>query len=156
MAKPAHSSIMIRRCAVPFYFLLLAVFARADAAPSNYNTVVVDTVKTSIYVGSVTLTTTPFQRADGSFSADYRAKVFPYFFSNEHGHLSIGFSDDELARLAKGETIYFKGRAENSDKEERRIEGRAVPASATEGKIKVRVFVTPKIELIFNTTYRFQ
>ena len=31
----------------------------------------------------------------------------------------------------------------------------ATPADAAGGKIKVRVFVTQKIELIFNTTYRF-
>ena len=42
----------------------------------------------------------------------------------------------------------------NDDGEERHIEGRAVPADANTGKIKVRVFVSKRIQLIFNTTYR--
>ena len=139
-------------------FLSLAVFLTAicarGAAP-DYSTVVVEPTKTSIYVGNVSLTMTPFHRSADVYAADYKAKVFPYFFSNEHGQIWITLSDDDLARLARGEVVQFKGRAENSDKEERRIEGRAVPADASHGKIKVRVFVTQKIELIFNTTYHF-
>ena len=49
----------------------------------------------------------------------------------------------------------WKGHAENSDHEPRRIEGRAAPADAQHGKIKVRVFVTPQLELIFNAPYHF-
>ena len=33
--------------------------------------------------------------------------------------------------------------------------GIATPADARSGKIKVRVFVSKRIELIFNTSYRF-
>ncbi len=65
-------------------------------------------------------------------------------------------SEDAFARLAAGETVPFTGSAQNTKGEPRRIEGRAVPSDAQHGKIKVRVFVTPKIELIFNTTYHFQ
>ncbi len=39
--------------------------------------------------------------------------------------------------------------------ETRSITGRAVPEDATQGKLKVRVFVSKNIQLIFNTTYRF-
>ncbi|MEO7799867.1 MAG: hypothetical protein ABIY47_19305 [Opitutaceae bacterium] len=115
----------------------------------------IDSAKTSIYVGSVTMTMPRLVRKDGAFSSTYNARVFPYFFSSEKGTLSINFSDDELRRLERRETVQFTGRAVNTDGEERRIEGRAVPDSATGGKIKVRVFVSKKIELIFNTTYRF-
>ena len=127
----------------------------AEAPLSRYATVQIDTVKTSIYVGSVTLTTPPLVRKDGAYSSTYNARVFPYFFSSEKGTLSINFSDDELRRLERGETVQFTGRAVNTDGEERRIEGRTVPDNATSGKIKVRVFVSKKIELIFNTKYRF-
>ena len=41
------------------------------------------------------------------------------------------------------------------DGAERRLEGTATPTDATSGKLKVRVFVSKRIELIFNTTYRF-
>ncbi|HEU5079453.1 MAG TPA: hypothetical protein VFT72_09570 [Opitutaceae bacterium] len=128
--------------------------ALAQAGP--FDSVKIEKVKTSIYVGSVTLTTGVMHRSHGEYSADYHAKVFPYFFQNESGRLWITFSDADLENLAKGQTVYFKGHAENTDKEARRIEGRAVPNDAKQGKIKVRVFVSPKIELIFNTTYRFE
>ena len=85
----------------------------------------------------------------------YVAKVFPYFFYNENGRLWIHFPDEDLRRLEHGETVPFTGRALNDDGEERRVEGRIVPADASSGKIKVRVFVSKRIELIFNTTYRF-
>lgn len=143
-----------RRTVLTFLFPLVAL--AIPAAASKYDTVTVEPTKTSIYVGHVNMTMTSFHRSGEVYTADYRAKVFPYFFSNEHGQLWITLTDDDLARLEKGERVEFKGRAQNSAKEERRIEGRATPIDAKQGKIKVRVFVTPKIELIFNTTYRFE
>ena len=133
---------------------LLSFALAAHAGP--FDSVKIEKVKTSIYVGSVTLTTGVMQRTNGEYSADYQAKVFPYFFENEKGRLWITFSDADLENLAKGQTVQFNGHAQNSDKEERRIEGRAIPSGAKQGKIKVRVWVSPKIELIFNTTYRFE
>lgn len=152
---PLHSAAMERFRAVLFAFAVALLSTAARGASPNFESVVVEPTKTSIYVGNVALTMSTFHRKGDVFAADYRAKVFPYFFSNEHGQLWITLSDDDLARLSRGEVVPFKGRAENSDKEERRIDGRAVPADAVHGKIKVRVFVTSKIELIFNTTYHF-
>ena len=121
---------------------------------SRYDRVEVATAKTSIYLGSVTMTLTPFLRKNGLYHSDYHAKVFPFFFYNEDGWISIEVPDDALRQLAKGETIQFKGRGMSSDGDERHIEGRAVPADANTGKLKVRVFVSKRIQLIFNTTYR--
>ena len=81
--------------------------------------------------------------------------MFPFFFYNEAGTLAIDVSAEQLATLARGEPIEFKGRGVREDGAERRIEGKATPADATSGKVKVRVFVSKSIELIFNTTYRF-
>lgn len=135
----------------------LASHAQAPA-PSPVRTlasaVTVEKTRTSIYIGTVSLSMPTFQRTGGSFSSTYVTKVFPYFFHNENGKLQIDLSDEDLVRLTAGETVHFTGNAENNHGEPRRIEGRAVPSSPSEGKIKVRVFVTPKIELIFNTTYR--
>jgi hypothetical protein len=139
-----------------FAGLAFASFPAWTSAGGPPPTVKIETSKTSIYVGNVTLSTTPLRWEDGVYSADYRAKVFPYFFSNEKGHLTISFSAADVARLDRGEVVYFKGEAQNTDHEKRRIEGRAVPADAKHGKIKVRVFVTPKIELIFNSLYQFE
>jgi hypothetical protein len=130
--------------------------ARAEDTPLNrYDTVEIATAKTSIYIGSVTMTMPRFTRKDSVYSSTYNAKVFPYFFSSEKGRLSFTISDETLRKLEHGETVPFSGKAFNTDGEERRIEGRAVPEDATHGKIKVRVFVSKRIELIFNTTYRF-
>ena len=158
----SHSDAMLFRRRLSSARALLALFVLApvsrgaEAPLSRYATVEIESVKTSIYVGSVTMTMPPLVRKDGAFSSTYNARVFPYFFSSEKGTLSINFSDDELRRLERGETVQFTGRAVNTDGEERRIEGRAVPDNATSGKIKVRVFVSKKIELIFNTKYRFK
>ncbi len=154
--KPHTVPPMIRTCAAFFFTIAFLTSTSVRAVPPGYERVVIEPVKTSIYVGSVTLTTTPFQAGDSRYSATYRAKVFPYFFSSEHGSLWISFDEGDFARLERGELVNFTGRAENSDKEERRIEGRAVPATAKTGKIKVRVFVSKKIELIFNSNYRFE
>lgn len=124
----------------------LARYARVEIAPT----------KTSIYIGTVSMTMPAFVRhAAGTYESTYAAKVFPYFFYNEKGTLAIDVSDDALRQLAAGQPIEFHGRGHNSDGDERRVEGRAVPTDATTGQIKVRVFVTKKIQLIFNTTYRF-
>ncbi len=119
--------------------------------------VLVDRTKTSIYLGSVSLTLTPLLRREGGYTAGYTARVVPFFFFNEHGEFSIDFSDEQLGRLLRGETVNFEGRARTSGGRERRIGGRAVPegAGSARGRIKVRVHVG-KVELIFNSTFRFE
>ena len=139
--------------------VLLAFFAPAgraeEASLDHYASVTVEPAKTSIYIGDVKLTMPAFTRAGGTYASTYEAKVFPYFFYNESGQLWIDFPDQDLLRLQHGETVNFTGHAESSDHEERKVEGRAVPTDAVTGKLKVRVFVSKNIELIFNTTYRF-
>jgi hypothetical protein len=162
-----HSGRVLRRT-IHGLVLVAAVsaLAMAEEAPvpppgaaplgGRYAQVTVEPTKTSIYIGSVSLTMPPFARRAGLYTADYRAKVFPFFFYSERGGISIEFSDENLRRLMEGETVYFKGYANNSSGAGRRIEGRAIPEKpgADHGKIKVRVWVG-KIELIFNTVYRF-
>jgi len=147
----------MRLCRLLSLFCLALVFASAVSAraASPYDKVVVESAATSIYIGKVTLLLSPLTRKDGVYSGDYRAKVFPYFFMNEHGTFRMNVSDEDLARVIKGEAIDFTGEAENSDQEARKITGRATPDETTHGKIKVRIFVTKKIQLIFNTRYRF-
>ena len=136
-------------------FAVAVALRGEEASLSRYATVEIDPAKTSIYIGSVTMTMPPFTRKEGVYSSTYSAKVFPYFFYNEKGKISIEVSDELLRKLERGETVEFTGHGTSSSGEERRIAGRAVPTNATSGKIKVRVFVSKKIELIFNTTYRF-
>lgn len=125
----------------------LAAFQQVEVAPA----------KTSIYVGTVSMTMPPFTRTGEGYTSTYAAKVFPYFFYNESGTLRIEFTEAMLRQLERGEPVDFTGRAEKStDRAERRIEGRATPTDATSGKLKVRVFYSRRVALIFNTTYRFQ
>lgn len=139
------------------FLLLLTLTRGADAPPSltRYDKVEVAATKTSIYVGSVTMNMPEFARKAGVYEAAYTAKVVPYFWFNETGRLAIEFSDEQLRQLARGEAVEFKGRGRRSDGVERRVEGKATPADALTGKLKVRVFVSKRTELIFNTTYRF-
>jgi hypothetical protein len=147
------------RCALVLLltFAPLAFTSAAHCAESplkNYDRVEIAPTKTSIYIGTVSMTLPTLPRAKGVYSASYVAKVFPYFFSSEKGQLSIDISDEMLRQLERGEPVEFKGRAVNRDGEERRVEGKAAPDDAKSGKLKVRVFVSKRIELIFNTTYR--
>ena len=122
---------------------------------SDYDRIDVAPTKTSIYLGSVAMTMPTFARRDGVYESTYTAKVFPYFFYNENGTLAVDLSEEHLRQLERGETIEFNGRAVTVDGKERRVEGKATPIDSRQGKIKVRVFYTKRIELIFNTTYRF-
>jgi hypothetical protein len=145
----------MRRLLLLLWPLACALAASAASPPERFARVEVPVAKTSIYLGSVSLTMPTFVRHDGIYESTYAAKVFPYFFANESGRLVIQVSDAQLGQLEAGQPIDFTGRAVRADGSERRVEGRATPADANGGKLKVRVFVTAKIELIFNTTYRF-
>jgi hypothetical protein len=145
----------------PLVSLLLGLLgvigpAAAEEQPLDaYARVAVAPTKTSIYVGRVSLEMTTFERAGGRYSSTYVAKVFPYFFYNESGQLSVEISDAALHQLERGEVIEFQGRAVTTDGDERRITGRAIPESARRGKIKVRVALPGGIQLIFNSAYVF-
>jgi hypothetical protein len=137
--------------------LLLALGAvaplRADITLLASPRVTVAPMKTSIYVGSVTLTTTDFLQSDESFKATYEAKVRPWFFWGETGHITIKLPVTDLTRLALGQTVEFTGEAANHKNKPRTVTGRAQPAGPTSGKIKVRI-MADGIELIFNGTYQ--
>jgi hypothetical protein len=158
---PAFTFPMLRRLwspALAALALLSAPLRCAEpvAAP-DFRRVEVKPTWTSIYIGTVSLQMPPFARtAAGEFESTYSARVLPYFFYNETGRIGIRVSAAALRQLARGETIEFSGHAVNHAGEERPIEGRATPADATSGRLKVRVRVSPRIELIFNTTYRFR
>lgn len=134
--------------------LSLAVLAAlpARAAEAAWTRATVPAMKTSIYVGSVTLSTGAFERSGDQWTTTYNAKVFPWFPWSEHGAITITVTDADLARLAKGETVEFTGDAKNHKGKPRKVTGRAQPANDHAGRIKVRIHVDD-VELIFNGTY---
>jgi hypothetical protein len=146
---------MFRRLALFALCGFALIAAGAEMPISRYDQVAVAPAKTSIYVGTVALTMPTLGRQNGVYEASYSARVFPFFFYNEQGRLAIEISDDLLRRLERGEPVEFKGRGVRDDGAERRVEGKATPSDAVSGKLKVRVFYSKRVELIFNTTYRF-
>jgi len=130
--------------------------AEAPAAPAltGWDHITVAPMKTSIYVGSVTLSTGVFVRDGSTLTTTYEAKVFPWFFWGETGRITINLTDANLASLAKGESTEFVGEAANHKNKPRTVTGRAQPTDAFTGKIKVRIGADGYV-LIFNSTYKF-
>ena len=140
-------------------FAAVALLRAADTPPvrvlTGWDRIAIAPMKTSIYVGSVTLTTEVLVRQGSTLSSTYEAKVRPWFFWGETGRLSITLTDAGLASLAKGERAEFTGDATNHKNKPRTVTGYAEPADASSGKIKVRI-MADGIELVFNGTYRFE
>lgn len=136
---------------------LLAAVAplRAEPAPStgNWDVVTVEPMKTSIYIGSVTLTAPAFHREGNRYSSTYEARVRPWIFWSETGRITITLAAGDLDKLARGERVEFTGQGTNHKNKPRTVTGRAEPTSATGGKIKVRIGADG-YELVFNGTYR--
>ncbi len=132
-----------------------AGLVRAETAPilTGWDRISVSPMKTSIYIGSVTLTLGVLERQGSTLTTTYAAKVFPWFFWNETGHITIPLTDTNLASLAKGEMAEFSGDGVNQKNKPRKVTGRAQPVDATSGKFKVRI-LADGYELIFNSTYR--
>jgi hypothetical protein len=144
-----------RRPLLLLSLLLLVPAVRAADAPFDPVPVVeVAGMTTSIYIGSVSLDPVRFTRSGASYEGAYGARVFPYSFFNEHGSLRISVSDETLRRFRAGMPFAFAGRVIRSDGKQRKVEGRVVPTGPLWGKIHVRVYVTRRLPLDFDTTYR--
>jgi len=140
-------------------FLLWGTVAAlpAQTAPvlTSWDRVVIAPMKTSIYVGSVTLSTEVLVRSGSTLSTTYEAKVRPWFFWSETGQITITLTDAAQASLARGERAEFTGEATNQKKKSRAVTGYAQPVDSTSGKIKVRI-MADGVELVFNGTYKFE
>ncbi len=128
----------------------------AENAPiqTGWDHVSLPTMKTSIYVGSVTLTTKVLERQGSMLATTYEARVFPWFFWSETGRITLTLSDANLASLAKGEATEFTGEAFNQKNKSRKVTGRVQPVDISSGKIKLRI-LADGVELVFNSTYQF-
>lgn len=147
---------MLRRLLfLSFGLALLHPAVAADLPANRYDHVAVAPTKTSVYIATVAMKMPTFVRQGGTYTAAYEADVFPFFFEDEKGTLSVDVSDAQLEQLAQGKTIDFGGRGVRSDGVVRRVEARATPRDAESGALKVKVYVSKRIVLVFNTTYRF-
>ncbi len=139
-----------------FLGLGAAAALRADPAPilTGWDHISVEPMKTSIYLGNVTLTPGVFERKGSTLAATYEARVFPWFFWSETGRIVITLKDADLANLAKGEKAEFTGDAVNQKSKPRKVTGYARPVDATTGQFKVRILANG-VELVFDGNYRF-
>jgi hypothetical protein len=136
--------------------ILLAAGAsvRGAADPmAKYGLVAINPATASVYIATVSMTFQPFVRHRAEFASTYSAKVFPYFFYNEKGRIWIVVTDDELRRVDSGGSIDFAGKALSESGDERRVQGHVTPTGPMTGNIRVRVFVTRRISLTYDTTY---
>jgi hypothetical protein len=136
----------------------LALTAASSALSSGddmarYNQVEIKPATAYIYIATVTMTIPPFSRHNGVYSSTYAARVFPIFYT-ERGRIWIDIPDDALRLIASGQPIDFTGHAINDSGDGRKIAGHAVPTGASGGKISVRVFVTKRISITYDTTYQ--
>lgn len=135
--------------------LLAAGPVRAEPpapAPTPPARVRVPAMKTSIYVGTVTLAPAVFTRTGDELATSYAVRVWPWFFWSETGRLTLQVTAAEWARLARGEAVDFAGDATNHRGKPRRVTGRAEPDTAATGRLKVRI-TADGITLVFHGTY---
>lgn len=148
---------MLRNAAIAALAIVATAPAvSADEALARYDRVAIKPMTSSIYIATVTMTMPPFSRRGAIFSSTYYAKVFPYFFWSESGRIWIDVPEDKLLLLEQGKPLDFAGRGMSESGDERRIEGRAIPTGPSVGRITVRVYVTKRIHLTFDTTYELQ
>lgn len=137
--------------------ILWTMTAETSAADESVpRTVEIPAMRTSIYIGSVTLTVSPLVRTATTldFSADYRAQVIPWLFWSETGTITLRPQQSDLERLLDGETIEVSGSATNHKGKGRSVSARIQPTDATDGAIKVRIDAGGT-KLIFNGQYHF-
>ncbi len=147
------------RITAPLLLLLVALCPplRGAADPlQRYGVVDIRPSAASIYIGTVTMTMPPFVRRNVVYSSTYSARVFPYFFYSETGRIWISMTDDDLRRIDAGGAVDFVGKAVSKSGDVRKVEGRATPTGPMGGRIRVRVFVTKRIALTYDTTYELK
>lgn len=148
---------MFRTAALAAIALAAAAPARsAEEALERFDRVEIRPTTSSLFIATVTMTMPPFVRRDTVFSSTYSARVFPYFFWSESGRIWIVVPADKLSRVASGEAVDFTGRGLSESGDERKIEGHATPTGPLGGNIRVRVFVSKRIFLTFDTTYELE
>ena len=158
-SRPAGQIRPVRKSLAPLVLVLLALTAPLRGAGDpldRYSIVAIKPATMSIYIGTITMSIPPFVRKNAVYASTYSAKVFPYFFYNESGRIWIVIPDQDLKRLDQGFPIDFVGHGVNNSGETRRVEGRATPTGPTGGKIRVKVYVTRRIALTYDSTYELR
>ncbi len=125
----------------------------AWAAAEN-RVLVIEPSSMPVLAGEATLTIGALGRTNGTYSGDYRVKVFPYFYKNERGRLAMAVSDAALADIRAGKVTAIAGTATTSGKRGRcrRIDAIVTPGGRDQGVLKVS-FLAGGREMIFEPVY---
>jgi hypothetical protein len=149
----------VRRYLAPVVLAFLAAapsLCAAENALDRFNVVDIKPSTTSLIIASVTMSMPPFVRKRVVYSSTYYARVFPYFFLSEKGRIWITVPDEDIRRVSLGQAVDFVGHALSESGEVRKVEGHATPTGPKGGKIRVRVFVSRRISLNYDTTYELK
>jgi hypothetical protein len=142
----------------PFLIALVVLSSIAPLraeSPAKFASVAIDPASANLYIATVSMAFQPFVRKGSEYSSAYVARVFPFFYT-ERGRIWIVMPDDLLRRVDRGEAVDFTGRALNDSGDSRKVEGHAVPTGPMTGKIRVRVYVSRRISLTYDTTYELK
>lgn len=145
------------------FLLLLAATpgGKVTASPVPTNTVgearilLIEPSSMPVLAGEATLTIGALGRTNGTYTGDYRVKVFPYFYKSEKGRLAMLVSDAALAEIRAGKVTPITGTATTSGKRGRcrRIDAIVTPKGRDKGMLKVS-FLAGGRDMIFEPTYR--
>jgi hypothetical protein len=130
---------------------LLLPSGRAAAA-DPYSVIYVAPARTSIFIGRLVVTPSPFFRTAAGYKADLSLVLNPYHYHDE-ARVFIDVPADNVRRLQAGKAIEFKGRVVRKNGQSRRLTGKAVPAGKTSGSLSILVFLTSQVTVSFATTY---
>jgi hypothetical protein len=116
----------------------------------------IDPSSMHIDASKATLIIGPLQRTNGTYSGDYKLKVFPWFFKNKNGTLAIVVSDASLAEASQGKVVAITGTATTSGKggKCRPITAIATPVNKEHGTLKLW-FTAGSRKMIFTPAYHF-
>jgi hypothetical protein len=126
--------------------------SRAAQAPDPYAVIHVAPAKTSIYIGRLLVTPSPFVRTASGYTSNLSLELFPYFYHDD-AKVYIDVPEAKVMRLQGGNAIEFKGRVVRRNGQSRKLTGRAVPTGNSAGKLSILVYLTSKVTVAFNTTY---
>jgi len=121
----------------------------------KFRTVAIYPASANLFIATVSMEFQPFARHGPEYSSTYVARVFPFFYT-EKGRIWIVVPDELLRRVDRGEAVDFVGRALNDSGDSRKVVGHAVPTGPMTGKIRVRVFISRRLSLNYDTTYELK
>ncbi len=102
-----------------------------------------------------TLIIGPLTRTNGLYVGEFKLKIFPYFFKNDHGRLAIEVPDQKLAEVNQGKPVAVSGTATSAKNGVvRHVEITATPQDCNHGTVNLW-FMAGKLKMVFTPTYHF-